>query len=338
MNVALFAYSRQGLDTAERVAVRFAGDTLRRFTVARLARGAFAPIPTPSRAFYGELFSWADALVFVGACGIAVRAIAPHVRSKQTDPAVVSIDVLAKFVVPLLSGHIGGANDLAVALAENLGATAVVTTATDSNHRFSVDAWATRQGYALSSMEIAKSVSAAILEGDVAFCSDFPVVSPYAPGLVPEETGDLGIYLGCYEKSPFAHTLRIIPPVLHLGIGCRRGTSKETIAAVVEAVLRQNGLDRRAVRCVASIDLKADEDGLRAYCEGTHWPLSFYSAEQLRAIPGDFTASAFVCSVTGVDNVCERAALWGAARLLVRKNAKDGVTVAAAVEDLEIRF
>ena len=94
----------------------------------------------------------------------------------------------------------------------------------------------------------------------------------------------------------------------------------------------------RAVRCAASIDLKQDEQGMLDCCALMGWPLSFYTAEELRGVPGEFTPSAFVERVTGVDNVCERAALLGAERLIVRKTAVDGVTVAVAAEKAEVCF
>ena len=125
---------------------------------------------------------------------------------------------------------------------------------------------------------------------------------------------------------------------LHLGIGCRKGTSKEAISGAVEAVLSENQIDRKAVKCCASIDLKAQEAGLLDFCREAGLPVEFYSAEQLNAVPGDFTPSAFVRSVTGVDNVCERAALLGAETLIIKKTARDGVTVSLAAEHWEVSF
>ena len=123
-----------------------------------------------------EHFAADDALVFVGASGIAVRAIAPHVQDKFTDPAVVSVDEAGRFAVPLLSGHVGGANDLARAIADVLGAQAAVSTATDVNGLFAVDEWAARHGLAIVERDVAKEISAALLEGRaVGYETDFDI-------------------------------------------------------------------------------------------------------------------------------------------------------------------
>ncbi len=338
MKLAVLAFSRQGCRTAGRVASFFAGEELRLYTMERFQEAGFAPIPRPSRDFYGQLFTWADAMVFVGACGIAVREIAPHVRSKVTDPAVLCVDELGQFVISLLSGHIGGANDMARRLAETLGATPVITTATDVNRRFSVDAWAARAGLHIASMAAAKDVSAAILEGDVPFSSDFPVAGELPAGVVPGETGDVGICVSCRRKAPYRRTLLLVPKLLHIGIGCRRGTEADRIAQAVDRVLADRNIHPAAVASAASIDLKADEPGLLDFCAQRGWPIRFYTAAELAAVPGEFTPSGFVKSVTGVDNVCERAALAQGGRLIVRKTAESGVTVALAEEYWEVQF
>lgn len=338
MKVAVFAYSRQGCQTARRVMDFFAGSELRAFTMERYEEPGFGPIEKPSKGFYGPLFQWADAMVFVGSIGIAVREIAPHVKNKLVDPAVVDIDELGRFVVPLLSGHIGGGNELALRLAETLGATPVITTATDINKKFSVDAWAARQGLAITSMNAAKTVSATILERDIPLKSDLPIATALPRGVVLGDQGDVGICISCRREKPFGETLLLVPPILHLGIGCRRGTSGEQLRAAVDEVLQEYHIHPKAIKQAASIDLKQDEEGLLAFCQEKKLPLAFYSAEELRSVPGEFTPSAFVEGVTGVDNVCERAALLGAETLIVKKTARDGVTVAVAAEHWEVRF
>ena len=338
MKIALFAYSRQGCKTARRVLESFKGREIRAFTMERFAEAGFAPIPRPPQSFYGKLFDWADALIFIGSCGIAVREIAPHVKSKLTDPAVIAVDELGGFVVPLLSGHIGGANALAMELADLLGATPVITTATDIHRKFSVDAWAASQGLHIASLFAAKHVSARILEAPMPICSDFPIVTPLPSGTVEGTSGEIGICISCAKREPFDETLLLVPPLLHLGIGCRRGTSCEAIEEAVNQVCRENGIHPKAIRQVASIDLKADEAGLLEFCEKRGLPAVFYSAQELKSLPGEFTPSERVLRVTGVDNVCERAAMMGAETLLVRKTAMNGVTVAIAQEHWEVRF
>ena len=251
---------------------------------------------------------------------------------------MLAVDELGQFVIPLLSGHIGGANRLAARLAEAVGATAVVTTATDVNRRFSVDEWSARQGLYIDDMAAAKAVSAAILEGPVPVWSDFPIAGDLPAGLEPGESGPLGICISWQRKFPFDRTLLLVPPVLRLGIGCRRGTSSGAIDALTDQLLAEHNVHPAAVGTVATIDLKKDETGLLDFCRDLCWPLSCYSAEELAAVEGDFTPSDFVRSVTGVDNVCERAALLGAERLLVKKTARDGVTAALALNAWEVRF
>lgn len=335
MTAAIFAYSRTGCQTARRVLSSLGEASAVCYTLPRLEEPDFLPLE-PSA--YQDAFSDCDALIFVGACGIAVRKIAPFIRDKKTDPAVVVIDERANFVIPLLSGHIGGANRLAVRLADALGAVAAVTTATDVNGKFAVDAWAAEHDCAISDMQLAKAFAAAILERDLPLCSAFPVIPPLAGGIVESSTGALGVYIGCDRKSPYDKTLQLIPKKLHVGVGCRKGISQAAVETAIFQVLEDHALDPRAILGVYSIDLKKDEQGLLSACAANGWPFHCYSAQELREVSGEFTGSAFVASVTGVDNVCERAALRGAESLLIKKTALGGVTVAVAIEHWEVRF
>ena len=311
MKLAVFAYTRAGCRTAGRVCRALPEAERCCYAPSRLEAPGFSALDA---GVYGEAFANMDALIFVGACGVAVRSIAPFVRDKKTDPAVLCLDERASFVIPLLSGHIGGANALAARLAGALGAAAVITTATDVNGKFAVDAWAAQNGCAIEDFALAKRFAAEILEHDLPLCSEFPVCPPLPGGVVAAAEGPFGVYIGCRTESPFGVTLRLIPRKLRVGLGCRRGTEQAAIEAAVRQVFRENRLALAAISGVSSIDLKQDEPGLLAACRANCWQARFYSAAQLRAVPGSFTGSRFVASVTGVDNVCERAALYGAGR------------------------
>lgn len=338
MNVSLFVYSTRGLRTAERVRDLFRDDAVSAFMPARSCAAGFTPLPVPSARCYEQQFGISDVMIFIGACGIAVREIAPYVRDKRTDPAVICIDAGGSFVIPILSGHIGGANELAKKIAAELSAVPVITTATDVFNKFSVDEWAAANGFVLSNMEAAKLISAAILERDIPIRCDLPVVSAYPEGTFSGSEGELGIYIGWKTEKPFGITLQVIPKAVVLGIGCRKGTPEAAIREAVDRVLSENGIDRRAVRSAASIDLKSEEPGLLGYCKSENIPVRFYSADTLRKVQGEFVRSDFVEQVTGVDNVCERAAMVCAERLIVPKTAGGGVTVAAALVHQEVNF
>ena len=335
MKLTLFAYSHTGCRTARRILDARMADETACYAVARLEEPGFLPL---EKAVYGAAFAASDALIFVGACGIAVRKIAPYVKDKRTDPAVVCVDERANFAVSLLSGHIGGANALTREIAQALGATAVITTATDVNGCFSVDAWAARHGFWLDDMKLAKAVSAEILEREMPLCCRAPVLGPLPPGVRAGNEGTLGICIGCHMEQPFEKTLHLVPKVLRVGVGCRKGTPQAAVEAAIAKVFAENSLYPEAISGVYSIDLKKEEPGLLAAGRSHGWKMGFYTAEELLAVPGEFTASQFVRRVTGVENVCERAAMLGAERLLVKKTALDGVTVAVAQEHWEVRF
>lgn len=284
-----------------------------------------------------EHFDADDALVFVSATGIAVRAIAPHVKDKFSDPAVVSVDEAGRFVVPLLSGHVGGANELARVAADVAGGQAVVSTATDVNELFAVDEWAARNGLAILERDVAKEVSAALLEGrPVGFASDFDVEWELPQG-VTGGAADIGFVVSLSGRdTPFARTLHLVPRVVTVGVGCRRGTDPAALKEAVYVALAEAHVSLRAVRMLASIDVKADEPAIHDLAAAEGWGLKFYTAEELAAVPGEFSSSEFVERMVGVDNVCERAACAEGGMLMMEKQAGGGVTVALAFAKPEL--
>ncbi len=288
----------------------------------------------------GTLFSKYDALIFVCSCGIAVRMIAPHLRSKQTDPAVLASDDCGKYVIPLLSGHLGGANALARLLSERIGAEAVLTTATDIGGQFSPDSFAKANDLLIRDFSAAKEIAAAVLNGETiglhcAYpCRNLP------PELTVTDDAEYGIVIAdTAEVSPYPVTLHLIPHNIVVGIGCKKGTAVQQIKDAVREVFDENGVSSERVCKAASINLKANEAGLLQFCADFNIQLHTYSADKMMQISGDFAHSDFAEKVTGADNICERSAvLCSGGTLVIRKTAISGVTVAAAEIPTQIDF
>ncbi len=317
MTRAYLAFTDKGLTLAEKLAAEYPG------SMARCGKGGVHLADWTS-----QQFAQCDALIFVGAVGIAVRAIAPHCKSKASDPAVVVLDECGRFAVPILSGHLGGANDLARALAAVCGAVPVITTATDANGVFAVDEWAKHQNCAVLEPERIKLVSGKLLAGEtVHFMSGWPITGQAPAGVTAGGVPDFALTL-----TPAGDALHLAPRIGVLGVGCRRGTSAEVLEAAFTAFCADHALAPQCITTAASIDLKQDEEGLLTFCKKHGWPVEFFSAAQLRQAPGSYTPSAFVQSITGVDNVCERAAvLASGGTIFLPKQAGGGVTFALAL-------
>ena len=290
----------------------------------------------------GKMFAEKRAMIFVSATGIAVRAIAPWIRDKMTDPPVVTVDEGAQFVIPLLSGHVGGANELARHIADWLEAVPVITTATDVNGKFAVDLFASAYHMTIIDRKEAKNISAAVLEGkQIGVFSDLPI-KKLPDGFVMDRWCEENICITVKDPSfpeKKASYLRLVPGAVVLGVGCRRGTDPEFMKEKVFALLKEHGIDPAAVKAIASVDVKQDEPAvldLKQLFDGEclHQPCEqrFYTPEQLNQVPGDFKESAFVKKQIGVGNVCERSACAAGGKLLVEKQAGDGITLAAALE------
>ena len=304
------------------------------------------------KACVDEYFEQVDAIVFVTASGIAVRSVAEHLTHKSKDPAIVCMDECSKHVISLVSGHAGGANALTQMLADVMWATPVITTATDVEGRFSVDEYAREHNLVVTDWAKAKAISAEVLAGGGGAARGAePVWVDEAEVSQEEEKNACGnrinvkrLQIGSHQViitpkdvSVDVQTLQLIPRCIVAGVGWKKGTPADKIEHAVQDAFAKAGLRMEALCAVASIDLKKEEAGLIEFGETRKVPFETYTAEELQAVSGTFSASEFVTGVTGVDNVCERSAVKYASEhgandgeLLLRKQAQDGVTVALA--------
>ncbi len=297
--------------------------------------------------FAEEMFAAGRPMLFVGAAGIAVRAIAPWVKDKMTDPAVLVMDEAGQFVIPILSGHVGGANELARLIAGACGAQPVITTATDVNRVFAVDVFAAGNGLAIADRAAARHVAMDLLEGRaVGFFNpyevelDGQVIRRWTPQGCLSRACQRNICIGVEARPAVpGETLRLVPRSVVVGIGCRRGTTFRALCEHLERTLARAGIMREAVTCVASIDVKRDEQAIVELARANGWEFITYSAEELERVPGKFSESAFVRETVGVGSVCERAAVAAACggRLILGKQAENGVTAALALRPVRLR-
>ena len=284
------------------------------------------PKGAPLAIVCGDAFVDNEALVFVGAAGIAVRAVAPLVRDKLKDPPVIVIDENGSFVIPLLSGHVGGANSLALEVADIIGAQPVITTATDVSGAFSVDVFARENELRIANRDGIAKVSSSALEGKpVTICiKDYPPEEPVDVLIADEEAA---------KVLKDSAKIVLCPKRYAIGMGCRRGKSYEELRAFAEDVLRDSGIDISEAGCIATIAVKKDEEGLKRLSQAWRMPLITFDAGLLTKAEGSFSHSDTVLEKVGVDNVCERAAVLAAGRgsqIKVKKTARDGMTVAVA--------
>jgi len=365
MKIRLICFTPGGRETGEKVS-RGLNEKGHDAVLDQKGRYLTPSINESSREWAARYFDSSDALVFISSCGIAVRSIASLVSSKMTDPAVLVIDECGKMVISLLSGHVGGANDLTREIASMIGAVPVITTATDLQQVFAADLFAKKNGCRILNPEEIKMVSGALLQGEkIGFCCDFSWKGAFPEDLTdctdqilepkedhgwfllndrPQDTESLpetGIAVTPVDHFfPFRHTLLLVPPVVTLGIGCKKGKTAEDILAVAEMTLEKALIRKEAVEKIATIDLKKDEPGIRSLAGKWNVPLVTYTAEELKKARGSFTPSPFVEQVTGVDNVCERSAVLGSDNgwLLRRKWCMDGVTTALCQRTWRVSF
>lgn len=341
MKIAIASFTRNGYVWNQELCATLKNHRCEGYALEKYGKKAGIPAIAPSLTEWTKrMFNEMDAILFIGACGIAVRSIAPYVKSKKTDPAVLCMDEQGKFVISLLSGHIGGANELTEEVAAITGAVPVITTATDVNHKLAVDVFAVKNHCEICEMELAKEAAALLVDGkNVGFCSRFPVEGVVPRELIEDSELSMGICITTSEQdSPYERTLHLIPKIITVGIGCKRNTPLERIEEKVLMALAAAGISEKAVQQAASIDLKAEEPGILQLVEKYGWQYRTFSAEELEKAEGTFTPSPFVKKITGIDNVCERSAVLAGGRLIKKKEAADGVTVALAAADWRAVF
>ncbi|MDO4188008.1 MAG: cobalamin biosynthesis protein [Lachnospiraceae bacterium] len=310
--VGIYSFSKKGKDLAEKIC-KINCDMF------RCEKIIFEDIE--NNCITEDIFHQKNAHVFIGATGIAVRKIAPFVNSKLTDPAVVVIDENGDNVIPILSGHIGGANSLSRLIAEKIGANAIITTATDVNGLEAIDYLASEARLTISDKESIQIANAKLLNGET--------INVYVDDDV--DVVNNSSHCNISHKND-ADIIVLNPKKYIIGVGCRKAIDKALFKTVLDTTLQELNISYKEIDRMASIELKASEEAIISYCKEYNVMFETYSREELESVIGDFDESDFVKEITGVSNVSQRAAAYGAnlcgsGEFILKRKVESGITV-----------
>lgn len=330
MKWAVLTLNRQSISLARRLNSHFPVDI---YTLDKYLDDGLFLLEGGLKKSIGRLFNKYDVLIFVMAMGIIVRDIGPFIKHKSLDPAVLCMSVDGKFIIPVLSGHLGGANKVAADIAHKLSITPVITTASDLLNKKAVDMIALENDLIITSFEDAKSITASIIDNE-----KIEIVSQVKTSIknrvkwddYNEDDTD-GIILISYKKQhdiniPF---VQLIPRILTLGIGCRRDTPFEKIYSFLTKLLKGNNIDIRAIKNIRSIDIKKDEVGIIKLSQKLKAVFKTYTATELGSVVEKFEQSDFVKKTVGVGAVSMPSGYLGSnrGRNIISKQKYEGITI-----------
>ena len=349
MRVAVVAITRGGALLGQRLCKGMTGLHLhvsRRYA-GQAGSGCSCFEPTELKELIASCWKGYDGFVLIMATGIVVRMIAPLLESKEIDPAVVVMDDAGRFAISLLSGHLGGANELAERCAFASGARAVITTATDANDLPSFDMLAKEQGWRIDDINKVKILNSLLLDNEMIAVVDptgqtrtwlhgrgnIVFFETFAEAMKSPARGFLCVTNRHLPQQINHDTLLILRPRnLVLGIGCNRGTPADEIEGLVALHLKRLFLSPKSIHSIASVAAKRDEAGLVEYAERLGVPLHCFESDELSQITFPSPPSEHAMAAVGVAGVAEPAALLASSSgtLLLKKVKSQNVTLAVA--------
>ena len=353
--IAVIALTKKGVETATKISTALEKLEIKNniFSPEQCVPSAAMPLDMRLGEFVKDIFDKVDAIIGVMATGIVVRAIAPCLESKLSDPAVVCVDVSGRFAISLLSGHYGGANELTRIVAREIGAIPVITTASDVLGKTSVDELARILHCSIKNPESLVAVNSALVNGKrvgIVLVGKVKIPASMIAGydVKRANTGkqavallkdfDAGALISgeevLTEKLPKPATV-LVPKKIVVGVGARKNASNSDIVAAVNSALARVDLPLERVDGLATVDIKKDSAGMIGAAKKLGLTWAFLSVDALRKVENEGLSpdSKLVEEKIGVGGVCERAALIIAgknAKLILKKTKMNGVTVAVA--------
>jgi cobalt-precorrin 5A hydrolase len=324
MNIAVVSVTNQGDEISERLRddfhiTLFSKNHISNFNLSDITK---------------KLMEDYEAIIFISSTGIAVRAIAPYLKNKATDPAVLVIDTTGSFVISLVSGHLGGANELTLKVAKCIKALPVITTATDNLGLIAPDIIARDNHLVIDDLKKAKIISAKLVAGKkVAFLDEVKEIS-IPKGYETSTEGAEGLVYVTNKKDFKVsegfnkyESLKLIRRNIVLGIGCKKNFSVLKMRECVLSIFEQHNLDIRAIKIVTTVEVKRNEVAILDLNKFLKSELNIWTLEEIKKVQHRFMGSDFVEKTIGVRAVCEPCVELSQGTLLTEKIACDGMTI-----------
>ncbi|AJG99784.1 cobalamin biosynthesis protein CbiG [Clostridium beijerinckii] len=300
---------------------------------------------------YGEDFSLktitkeamnnSEGIIFISSTGIAVRAIAPFLEGKDKDPGIVVVDLSCKYAINILSGHLGGGNELTYKVSEILNSMPIITTASDNLGLIAPDILAKENNLIIEDLKKAKYIAALLIDKKIIGIKDDYNIIKISNGYEKIQClrEDCIWITHCLksinnedvEKTDYSRILRLIKKDIVLGVGCRKGTTYEKLYDFVNANLIKYNLDIRAVSAIVSVDIKANEEGIIELAERINCPFKTFSKDEIKTVQDKYDKSEFVFKTLGITGVCEPSVDLAGAEVVISKIKHEGMTLAIGV-------
>ncbi|SDZ13613.1 cobalt-precorrin 5A acetaldehyde-lyase [Proteiniborus ethanoligenes] len=331
MNWAIVALTKDGTQQGKKIKKILNNINLEIYTLKKWSDEETLVIDKKLEEFVGSIFHKYDIIIFIMATGIVVRSIAKHIVNKTTDPGVLVMDEKGQFVISLLSGHLGGANEAAKLLADKMGGQPVITTASDVKGLIAVDTLAQKLNCQISSMDKAKNLTGLIVNNEsVLIKSNINIDMKLPDNILTEGEAKGTIFITNRVINKFSeYEVQLIPKNIVIGIGCRSGISGEAIVNAIKEALDLFNIDYRSIKHFATVDIKQNEAGIFDAAKHFKTIVKIVNRKEIKNIEHEFHCSEFVRKSIGVGAVCEPCALLTASKghFLMRKKSYNGITL-----------
>ena len=279
-----------------------------------------------------------DGIIFISATGIATRLIAPHIEHKTKDPAIIVIDDLGRYVISLLSGHLGGANDIAKYIGEKINGLPIITTASDSRGFQSIDIFAKDNNYYMENMKSITKLAAMMVDNKkIGFYSEEKAIIDYPKLEILQDLNNIedidGIIMVSSKKIKLDIPYTILRPKnINIGIGCRKGIEGDRIIEAIEEILDKLQLSNKSIKSIGTVEVKKKEQGIIEASKHYNCPLKIFSIEEIKAVEDNFEKSQFVKNTIGVFSVAEPCAYLLGGKFISMKTKHNGITISITKE------